>query len=801
MSDLFSGSLGRLYHSGGSRFFSTPRTIHVKQDYYINLNINRSFVTASLDGRLWLYGREGAYVLFALKWNENTHKLEMGSYSNIRDENIIARGNGYILSNKKIYSAKDNNTCLYSEALFDDNEQSRFLYSILRSSVLQNSGFDRLSGEAWGISDNNGNSEGYGFFNKDGFLRSIEFSYSVLPPVGDWFITDKFLLRNPASPLDDSYNGMKSLRPLIPLEFYKNNNPFYGYGYDNRNIQLIQKDGKIFARGVRNFGRAYILPAVFDEDGEPQEFYLYISPDYVCDGDNINDWGNISPIVLSGSLYGFLSEFKDSTSSFSGILATNDKLFYPDNSLWKEVRNSQSEDSSEENNNSSENKKIVVDIVQSLGLLLDDNGVTFLDDFSRIDCNSLAKWVAPADIIDFLDDNFIGASCDNLSITTNLNSQFYRTATDKKNLPITLSSFTNSNSKNICFAIHNSKNKNGRYQLAINEFPFTQQNKIEWLDIFKKALNIKMLTCQEKFISFQLVWDYEDDIFYPVFIISETLHIRQKDSMTGEYRDGGFLGYGLDSNGNLIYPARVNIETTFCFFDTTTDELIENHTHASGVSIINNDDYCWAEAGNLFIQPYELAINRKSNYIGYRCHYIYAEQYRVDNNGNPQYRYNSRSSFMPTVPIPPCLNGWSSSFLENNCSLSLQTFSLPYKQISTDQQSIIGSKSNSFGVTADAFAIFSEHYSNSTFAVHSPSLFSEDKENNHSGILHPDSPLYGYLFNFWNNNYMSNGISTKNLHAATLYDWNKNGYFVAYYSEFDNDTFNFNNELQRSVLS
>ena len=288
--NLFSGALGKLQNIGGSRIYTTPHTVSTPAEYSINVsyNVQGDLVGHSLDGRLWLYRRSRRLGIIALKWNAVTGKLEYSAAQNIsnNDDVVLACGLDWVLTNNNIFMVTDEGEIL-STRLFDANIPNTFLYSLLRSGTIGASGIDPFTGEAWGKREDNGNSEGNGYFSKSTHLlypagsHAFEQCYSLLPPVDDWQIFENFLVRRPNAETITSYNYMQAVRPLIPLEF-ANGTAVYGTGYnfDHRGIQLFHRNGEIFGKGFQNIGKVSLLPAVFSENGTVQEYYLYIQPDF-----------------------------------------------------------------------------------------------------------------------------------------------------------------------------------------------------------------------------------------------------------------------------------------------------------------------------------------------------------------------------------------------------------------------------------------------------------------------------------------------------------------------------------------
>ena len=109
--NLFSGALGRIQNVGGSKFFTTPHTVNVKENYSINIGINSKCITCSLDGKLWLF--ENSIV--ALKFNNETKRLEFATSKNIETEKFITRGLDWILTNNSIYLVTDEEPYLFSK--------------------------------------------------------------------------------------------------------------------------------------------------------------------------------------------------------------------------------------------------------------------------------------------------------------------------------------------------------------------------------------------------------------------------------------------------------------------------------------------------------------------------------------------------------------------------------------------------------------------------------------------------------------------------------------------------------------
>lgn len=405
MKDLFSGSLGRLNNHGGARMYTTPHTIGVQPEYEVETDIPSvaEFVTCTLDGRIWVYQRSRRYYIAVFRWGkekeeDEEEKLLFVSTTVLSNLNILGRGIDWILTDTMVIQASDNEPYIHTANLFADSNTT-FLYSILRSSVFSEkptgfrintgSGVDPVTKDAWGKSEDNGNLEGDGYFNRSALIQSVDKQYSLLPAVGDWNIIKNFLIRRVTNssendtssdnPSDNAHNSMLSIRPLIPLEFnYYSSDiyyraeqyvldsfPSYGTGYEHdigltyfygletlkaqensigqggsggENSPEVQSRivGQIWGRGLMHIGRCYILPAVFNENGTPEEFYLYISPDFLCSPYNIkkdispqsnDEWLKIGLFCANEKLqYGFLAEHADSLNNGLCLTSETPKL-------------------------------------------------------------------------------------------------------------------------------------------------------------------------------------------------------------------------------------------------------------------------------------------------------------------------------------------------------------------------------------------------------------------------------------------------------------------------------------------
>ncbi len=739
MKDLFFGALGRTDNHGGSKMFSTPHTINITPEYTINTNINRNFVTCSLDGRLWAFGSGTTYVLFAFNWNVQTSQLEQSAYLNFRGERIIARGLDWVLTPRTLIFVSDETPYINTANLFDGT--GRFLFSILRSSATT---------AAWGLGEN-GNSEGWGFFNKNN-IAGFQQCYSFLPSVGDWYITPNFLLKKNYS---SSYNSMRLLRPLIPLEFNGTNTPFYGMGYNTGSIQLVHRGNAIYGRGANNIGRVFLLPAVFDEDGEPIEFYLYISPDYVFSRSNDNDWPDM-PIIASqnGSFYGFASEQIDTLNN--ALCHSSEKFFDVANDEWQDYEGS-----------------IFFDLLHSSAVGIQDEGLTlFHDSVVDLQCEALPQWVAPSETLDCITDNLVISSTDDLMFAANISGLFHRNTLDKKTLPLSSVTYGDGNKHvRVSLGLTSGSRKN----IAVNHFASNElQPSIAWENIYKQAVNIRLLNTWEQSLS-NVIYINGYPVISSGLLYNISRPVDQYNEIQLDNYDSTIYTYGNKSDGTIAWPDIVhNAFVDLSFIDPDTGEIETRHLSINYENVIpeaGEDDwysefpnyYMFWPTGQKLYRP--VRVDFQNGMFGIVSCYYESNDYNIIRSDN---------YFTPLISIESIIpSTWQSG---TGSGLSLNSLILPNGSLN----------SLPTGCASAAYAVFSENNTNTKFALHLPSLLSVDTEGNKTGFFQNAdnftfSQIQGYNFTL---HFVTGGNKTAVLR-----------------SEAFSNIFNFYDELQRSRLS
>ncbi len=782
MKDLFTGSFGRLNNHGGSRMFTTPNTRSVTPEYEVSTDVPSAaeFVTSSFDGRLWLFRRSRRFYVAVFRWNESTQRLVFVKSEIFSNANFIGRGIDWLLTDTAIIQASDDELYVFTANLFE-NSGTSFLYSILRSKDLSSS-IDPISRKAWGLSETNGNSLGDGYFNRSALLQSVNKHYSQLPAVGDWHIIKNFLVRKADNPLAVSHNNMLNIRPLIPLEF-NGSTPAYGCGFDN-DIFLTYYNGELWGRGLYHIGRCYILPAVFDEEGNPQEFYLYISPDYPRIAVTQTDKLNLGILKTADNLYGFLTEQVSSLDNGLCYSSDNPKLFQPSAKQWQQI---------------SENGQMFIDTLNHSGLVLNDDGAIFLNGNSY-ECKGLKQWLAPAGVVDAVSEHSVTSSFDNAAIVTYHQQGFHRELLSGKKLPISAKSFSG---KRLSLGL------NGK-TIQVNSSSGTNSAEdIAWQDIYKQPVTIRKIN------SFS--HDYADiNSVYPIFADVDCYGESLIDFKTlcAGYRDfwdwwdwhwgyWGFteyyeekwdhydsvplfpigFGFGRNAEGDRVCGFGAfhynNRQKLFYIHPVSGEPVIfytANFFDDEIPGCLNNDLQSRLDFFKQDVIPdfdYLIGLTMQGTQIGYE----------YEHYSNHMTSYETR--FKPISSIPSEVSDWINN---SGGNLTLQSIQIP-KNIPQD-------------ITCSASAIFSEKNSKAIFACDIPSAFQSINGSKSGDLASLKNSWYQY-YNYWNINSLSADESfyTQGLHVAICESQNSEPLFIVFRSEIFPEIFDFKSETERSKLS
>ena len=422
--NLFVGASGKLKEIGGSRCFSIPHTIDVPPEYSIDTDVPAvaEFLTCSLDGRLWLFRRSRRYYVVVLRWNNETQRIEFVSTTGLNNEVLIMRGVNWILTDKSLVLAVDNEPYL-----------SRFEYEA----------------------------------DDTTYSDAINQSYSFFPQLETWDEIKSGIthIQNPPS---DEFKEIQR-NSLIPLEFHC-------YGDDNIldfsdfTPRLYYFNGQLYGKGKAHIGKVYLLPYRFNKNGEPDIFYLYISPDYLraydAEKQNFDDndgWDKLIIAPFNSTSIGIFTPQNDDTvcckkaeNGLIFVLPQNKKLDYSLN-----------------------NGTIFFDLFTHYNLVLNDLGVSFLHDNSHYECNELHQWIAPSGVINNILDKNIISSVNNSHIVTYSERGFYREFLSENILPIAINY---SLDRNFSLGIADINNKKNIQVNTTKGFHITKA--VDWENIY-----------------------------------------------------------------------------------------------------------------------------------------------------------------------------------------------------------------------------------------------------------------------------------------------------------------------------
>lgn len=432
MKDLFSGSLGKLNNHGGSRMFTTPNTVYVPPEYEVETDVPSvaEFVTCTLDGRLWVFRRSRRYYVAVFRWDEETEKLVFVSTTILNGETIIKRGVDWILTDKSLILSSDDEPYI-SRTEYEDSDTNYI---------------DRINRH-------------FSFFSELNMwiIFQKQYYYSLNTnglPSGRW----KTISQSSITPLEFYYDSSNNLQTIT-----------------NTYPKLLYFKGQLYGKGKANIGRVYLLPKTINQDGEPNNFYLYTLPDYLRTYDAENQ------------------KFNDNDGWDKLLLAplNNDSvcIFTPENEsyeLCKKAKNGQvlSLPQNEQLDFSNNNGAIFFDGFTQSNILLNDKEVSFLCDNLHYECKGLNQWIAPAKSIEAASSQVIISSFNNASITCFPQQGFYRVLCQSMNIfPLW--------EQKLALAWHNHNNKKYIDVYKADIHKANEQTTAIWDKIYRQFINIE----------------------------------------------------------------------------------------------------------------------------------------------------------------------------------------------------------------------------------------------------------------------------------------------------------------------
>lgn len=498
----FFGALGNAQNIAASNFLSIPNTIDVPHEYSIDTDVPSvaEFLTCSLNGRLWLFRRSRRFYVAVLKWHEDTQRLVFVSTIAFSNENIIRRGVNWILTDKSLVLSSDDEP-FFSRIEYDADDTT--------------------------------------------FIDALNQSYSLFPELETWEEIQYGIvhIQNPPS---DEYKEIKR-EVLIPFEFHY---------YSDDNIldftdfipQLYYFYGQLYGKGKAHIGKVYLFPYRFNGNGEPNNFCLYISPDYLRvydtekqDFDDNDGWDKLMIAPLNSTSIGIFTPQNDDTNddTMECKKAENGLVFaLPQNKQFDYSAN---------------NGTIFFDLFTHYNLVLNDLGASFLHDDIHYECNALRQWIAPTGIINNILLKTVISALNNSYLATYFERGFCREFISENILPIAINYSLN---KNLSLGIADVNNKKNIRVHTTEGSPISKA--VDWDNIYKQTAKIKMLNSFlfQGQISPVYCADKEDDADLstleqkyptPIFIFEESKQYSPTYIAGFSQNFGTFANYKLDT--------------------------------------------------------------------------------------------------------------------------------------------------------------------------------------------------------------------------------------------------------------
>lgn len=714
--------------------FTTPNTIYVPPDYQIEIDVPSvaEFVTCSLDGRLWVFRRSRRYYVAALRWDTETQRLVFVSTTILSGETVIKRGVDWILTDKSLILSSD-----------DEPYISRTEYT----------------------SDDTS------------YIDTINKSYSFFPECETWQkIQSGQVIRIANAPSEMLQEIPQSL--LTPLEFHC---------YSDNDIkavteftpQLCYCNDQLYGKGKAHVGRAYLLPRTFKENGEVEDFYLYISPDYLRSYDEakraFNDNNGWDSLILTQLGENSLCMFTPENENYR---------------LCKKAENGQVLlfPQLEQLDYSADNGAIFFDGLTGSNLMLNNNEVLFFRDNLSYECRGLNQWIAPSGKVDTISSQYVISSFDNGTLATHIESGFYRELLQKKMLPL---SIEKKSIKQLSFNITDVRDEK---ILQINSILriHHDENKSTWEKIYRTpihfedilsdyAVKFSMCTTSEIIESNpewssnkQAGWDanawHPNEFFhYPKWLGTYPICCSAMDTGNVAWP---YTYMSISQNVLLnVYAVQPNWGADFCYFVPDINEFREFHYTWDVSEYINS-----SQNEEEF---YFKNITIRNNVIGitfYRT--LFQDGYHYDNG----------EVFLPGPSVPEEILDWQAignELCENTVDENMFTFCEPFSKTLFFKKILLSRITNSnYSYPYPYYPYFPSPipYQFRTNYFHVTRTMNFHKE--FQGFFHGT---------FVNVNSIENGIYKRALHIA-----DNRVRLLVFYSELHPEIFDFVSEVERS---
>lgn len=728
--------------------FTTPNTISVPPEYEIETDVPSvaEFVTCSLDGRLWIWRRSRRYYVAVFRWNEETEKLVFVNTTILNGETVIKRGVDWILTDKSLILSSD-----------DEPYISRTEYE---------------------SSDTT-------------YTDTINKSYSFFPELETWQeIQSGQVIRVADAPNQALQVISQSL--LTPLEFH-----YYSdddiQAVTEFNPQLCYCNGQLYGKGKAHIGRAYLLPRTFKENGDVENFYLYVSPDYLRSYDktrkkfNDNDgWDNLILAPLNSN----------SVCSFTPANG--------DYGLCKKAENGQvlSFPQIEQLDYSANNGAIFFDGLTGSNLMLNDNGASLLRDSLSYECKGLSQWIAPSGKVDVISPQYAISSFDTGTLATFTQQGLHRELLTQKTIPLTAKDYTE---KRLSLG---EADKNSKKFIHVNSVKGDNDIAlVDWQNIYIPSnIEIKAIHFLDTH-SFRcnLVYNgpdysWSDKVpYYPIFILNTSVQAHGWDDKNFCFTTFDYVrGYGTDSLGHYVSPALSHLYSFEGFgINPDTEEIFNffaNEIHFGSSIPIENGRYQYWDANAQVDVPTEVTVMENGEIGIIYIHYTNggrSREIRVKKTGEipPQHinilnwqrfpaGYDNKklvgNLFFQDILFPENINGVASAvFIEKNTHRQIYC-SIPSALSKTD--------SNISGILSD---------------IEKPYVVEERKRR-------IDNKIYDFG-NFWNITSFNDDSNfyTECLHVARVIEDSSQDTtvrIITFKSKIHPEIFDFASEVERSKL-
>ena len=360
-------------------------------------------------------------------------------------------------------------------------------------------------------------------------------------------------------------------------------------------------------------------------------------------------WPNISIAAIGNkTLYGFLSEQTDALLNGTCLLASNTKLFSPQNSEWVNLSEHES--------------KMFIDTFYSQALTLNEKGAGLVHDATsgviEYQCDTLPQWLAPAGKFEAVTSDYVIASTDKIAFYTFINTGFNRQVISNCILPLSGTSFTDKydTPHKVAISINSATDTtDNRKVFGVNHIKDTSYSsqRIEWQNIYKHIFDIRLLD-----IKYLPEYQYELLTYnqYPIWVSSIVYTVSRL-----QYDDNWYH----DKERSIVQTQKLRIGPNYTSYGTIlaadipiSTKAVISYVHPSSGELISFDleiishnevdyqylkeysyDNPWGSTLNYYTYPQ--VVDGK---LGFHC----VQNIWDDDN----YKISREDTFTPIMDIP-----------------------------------------------------------------------------------------------------------------------------------------------------